>query len=201
MSIEEKRFKKLYKQLSYEQSELEYVCEILKTAHWDFEDYYREYCKDKGIDLEILNEKHSERVERLLPSHINQKYDKNGDLETEKVVMKDNTDMKEFKKVYREIAKILHPDKGGEEKEFKKATDALANKNWSVILEICEKYNIKITDYKSINKLLKNKIDQVKDNIEKEKSTYSWLFHQCEEAGTCRDNVVKKFLKHLFDYF
>lgn len=201
MSIEKKKFKKLYRELQYQQSELDYVLEILKEAHIEFEQYHRQYCTEKQIDLKGLNKKHKDKVKKTLVHPKKQKHDEDGILNiNDKTDMIDNTDTKEFKRIYREIAKLLHPDKGGDEIQFKKASDAMANKEWGVLLEICEKHNISISNYKSINKILKKKIEGTKKKIKQQKSTYSWLLYMCDDKETCKHNVVKKFLKHLFQY-
>ena len=108
--------------------------------------------------------------------------------------------MKEFKRIYREIAKILHPDKGGDEKQFKRLSESLEEKDWSVLLEMCAKHNVEIENHKEINKLIQKKINTIKEKILKEKSTYSWLLYECEGDIICKENTVKKFLKHLFNY-
>jgi hypothetical protein len=200
MSVQKKKFEKLSKELIYQKSELEYIKEILKEAHWQFEDFYQEYCKLNNIDLKGLNKEHSSKIDKLFPSIIKQKHDSDGNLETKRVDMKDNTDMKEFKRIYREIAKILHPDKGGDEKQFKRLSESLEEKDWSVLLEMCAKHNVEIENHKEINKLIQKKINTIKEKILKEKSTYSWLLYDCEDNSTCKENVVKKFLKHLFNY-
>jgi len=199
MSIEEKRFKKLFKEMQFHKSEYELVLEILKSAHWDFEDYYRNYCSEKEIDLDKLNEKHKQKVEEIIPSPLKQKHGPDDVLELEKVDFIDNTSKKEFKKIYRELAKFLHPDAGGEEKEFKEFSDSFHRADWVTFLEICMKHEASIKNHKEINVILKKEISKIKDKIEQEKSTYSWLLYQCETEA-CKNNVVKKFLKHLFDY-
>jgi hypothetical protein len=200
MSVQKKKFEKLSKELIYQKSELEYIKEILKEEHWKFEEFYREYCKLNEIDLQGLNKKHAVKIDKLFPSSLKQKHDSSGNLETKRVEMKDNTDLKEFKRIYREVAKILHPDKGGDEKEFKRLSESLDEKDWSVLLEMCAKHNIEIESHKEINKLIQKKIKVIKEKILKEKSTYSWLLYDCEDNNTCKENVVKKFLKHLFNY-
>ncbi len=200
MSILEKKFKKLFKELQYNQSELDFVMEILKEAHWDFERYYRDYCEAKDIDLDSLNNQFKDRVDNIVPAPLNQQHDESGDIVVKKTEFKDNTDLKYFKKLYRQAVKKCHPDLGGNEVEFKKLSRAHDEKDWEVLLEICDKYNIKLDDYHELNNILKKQIEKVKGKIKKQKSTYSWLLHECEENETCKNNVVKKFLKHLFDY-
>ena len=55
MSIQQKKFKRLRKELQFLQSELEYVEEVLSEWHLIFEDYHRDYCKRKKINLDQLN--------------------------------------------------------------------------------------------------------------------------------------------------
>ena len=62
MSIEQKKYKRLRKELQFVQSELEYVLEVLNEWHLIFEEYYRDYCKRKEIDLDQLNKKFSKKI-------------------------------------------------------------------------------------------------------------------------------------------
>jgi len=48
-------------------------------------------------------------------------------------------------------------------------------------------------------KLLEEQISETKEKIKKEKSTYSWSLYSCAD-DKCKDNVVRNFLKHLFNY-
>ncbi len=43
---------------------------------------------------------------------------------------------KQIKRLYKELAKKLHPDVGGDEKEFKALNQALSEKNFEKILDI-----------------------------------------------------------------
>ena len=115
--ITAKRFKKLQKELDYWQSELEYIQEILKEEHLKFEEYHRQYCKDNDIDLTKLNEENSKRVDQLLPKPAKKQ-----------IQFKDKTDEKYFKKIYKQLARKLHPDIGGDEEEFKELVSAMEEK-------------------------------------------------------------------------
>ena len=55
MSLVVKRYKKLVKELLFAHSELEYVEEVLKDMHIEFELYYQAYCKEKNVPIEKLN--------------------------------------------------------------------------------------------------------------------------------------------------
>ena len=105
-----------------------------------------------------------------------------------------------FKRLYKQIARKLHPDLGGDEKEFQEVQEAMQEKNFEKILDICDKYDIDIKIDKQMIKLLQEQIEETKAKISKEKSTYSWSLYSCEGNQNCKDNVIKKFLKHLFGY-
>ena len=121
MSIEQKRYNRLRKELQFLESELEYVQEILKDAHFDFEEAQRKYCDENNIDLNELNQNNAEKINRLFPKPVTK--------ETGLIVYNNKKDKDVFKKIYKQIAKKIHPDVGGDEEEFKKATSAMQEKN------------------------------------------------------------------------
>lgn len=191
MSIEQKKFKRLRKELQFLQSELEYVQEVLNEWHLVFEEYHRDYCKREGIDLHQLNKQSSKKIDQLIPDPVKK--------ENGLIVYENKKDKDVFKTIYKQIAKKLHPDIGGDEEKFKEATTAMQEKNLEKLLDICDENVILIKIDKEIINLLKKQISETKDKISKEKSTYSWSLYSCAD-DKCKDNVVKKFLKHLFNY-
>jgi len=191
MSIQQKKFKRLRKELQFVQSELEYVLEVLSEWHLIFEEYHRDYCKRKGIDLDQLNKQSSKKIDRLIPNPVKK--------ESGVILYEDKKDKDVFKRIYKQIARNLHPDVGGDEEEFKKATTAMQEKNLEKLLDICDQHVILIQVDKEMLKILEKQISETKEQIKKEKSTYSWSLYSCAD-DKCKDNVVKKFLKHLFNY-
>ena len=191
MSIEQKKYNRLRKELQFVQSELEYVLEVLNEWHLIFEEYYRDYCKRKEIDLDQLNKKFSKKIDKIIPKPVKK--------ETGVILYENKKNKGVFKKLYKKIARKLHPDLGGDEKEFQEATNAMQEKNFEKILDICDKHDILIEIDKEVLKLLEQQISDTKEQIKKEKSTYSWSLYSCSN-DKCKNNVVKKFLKHLFNY-
>ena len=186
-----KKFTKLRKELQYLQSELEYVQEILKEWHLKFEEYHRAYCKEKDIDLFSLNHKNSKKVNTLISQPLKQEIKK---------ALNKNKKSKTLKKLYKQLAKKIHPDVGGNEEDFKEAINALDENNYEKLLDICEKHVILIEINNEMVELLKEQISKTKEKIKEEKSTYSWSLYSCEENEECMQNVIRKFLKHLFNY-
>jgi len=191
MSIEQKKFKRLRKELQFVQSELEYVLEVLSEWHLIFEKYHRDYCKREGIDLDQLNKRSSEKISRLVPEPVKK--------ETGVILYENDKHKEVFKKLYKKIALKIHPDLGGDKKEFQEVTTAMQEKNFEKILDVCDKHDILVEIDQEIIKLLEQQISETKDKIQKEKSTYSWSLYSCVD-DKCKDNIIKKFLKHLFNY-
>mgnify|MGYP001447200531 CR=1 FL=1 len=199
-----KKYKKQVKELLFYRSELEYQEEVLKEAHVEFEKYYCKYCADNRIDLDYLNKNNETTVQNI--------YDQSN-AATKELVHKPRSkrekSVKVFDKVYREIAKEIHPDRLSsllslselEEKEdmFKKATGAMDKEDWGVLLDIADKLNIKPKNFDGMAFEINKEIDKLKKLIENNEKMYSWVFFNCESQQD-KDQVVKNFLFHLFGF-
>lgn len=191
-SIKQKKFKRLRKELQFLQSELDYIYEVLEEWHPKFDEYQREFCEKKNIDLAELNKQNSKKVDQLIPQPV-KKQTGLVDFETHKQETR-------FKKVYKQLARKLHPDLGGNEEEFKEAVGALNDKNFEKLLDICDRHDILIEIDEEMIQALTEQIEETKKKINKEKSTYTWSIYSCEDNKNCMDNVIKKFLYQLFGY-
>ena len=192
MSLKHMKFKKLRKELQYWLSESEYVSEVLKEWHHSFEDYQREYCEEHDINLEELNANNTEKVDTIMTNAV-------GPAKPAvdfKAVKQD----KQIKNLYKQLARKLHPDVGGDEEEFKKITTALSENNFEKLLDMCDEHAILIEIDDELVKLIKKQIKDTKKKINKDKSTYSWSLYNCEDNKACKEKVMKNFLKHLFNY-
>ena len=208
MSIIIKKYKKLVKELLFIYSELEYLNEVLKEAHVEFEKYYQKYCKHNNIPLDELNNNNSEKLKKAYPIK-KQKTDKDGIIQLEET-KKENPAHKVFQKMYRLIAKKLHPDKFENREKtpeivekiesFKQATDAYNQRNWAKFLDICEKYDILPTRYEKINSIIMEEIDGTNQEIRNKKQSFSWRLHECGDSGPCKRKIIKDFLFQLFGY-
>jgi hypothetical protein len=192
MSIQQKKYKRLRKELQFVHSELEYVEEVLREAHIEFQEYYIKFCENKDIDIAALNKEHSEKIEQLIPKPVKK--------ETGLVKYENKTEKNSFKKIYKKIARKLHPDLGGDERDFKEATSAMQEKNFEKILDICDRHDILIEIDNEVLELLQEQISQVKKRIDKEKTTYSWKFYSCAKNNSCKNILIQQFLKQLFNY-
>ena len=208
MSVLIKKYKKLVKQLLFTYSELEFVEEVLSDAHVEFEKYLQEYCKENDVPIQELNENNKEKVDKIIPQK-KQLTNEEGIVVFEQSSKADPAH-KVFQRMYRVLAKKLHPDRFSnrehtpeiEEKieSFKQATGAYNKRNWAKFLDICEKHDILPTRYNKINSVIKTEIDDVNQKIRNKKLAFSWRLHECEDNKNCKDKTIKSFLYQLFKY-
>ena len=112
-----------------------------------------------------------------------------------------------FKNLFKKLAMFLHPDRSAgltdEEKQdrlsmFKEAKQALADKRYFVLLEMSEKFNIRMPkNYKQQTRWMKAKIIQLDQEIQSQKHTYNYVFSECETTEE-KERIVKNFLRQIF---
>tara|TARA_R100000030_G_scaffold61212_3_gene46188 strand:- start:2602 stop:3207 length:606 start_codon:yes stop_codon:yes gene_type:complete len=197
--IKKLKFKKLLNEYKSHKFELEMVREILKDAHIEFEVFYRRWCVENDVDIEELNKQNQKKVQVIFEKQeqglaiIEEKQEKKGD---------------KYKKVYREIAKKIHPDKLETSdprfweytNSFKDVTRAMNEEKWGDLFEVVDKYNIWITEYEEACEDIQRSIEETKKLVEHEKKSYSWALYECEDDEPCKQRVVKNFLHQLFGW-
>ena len=202
--IKYKKYRKKVKELLFVRSELEYQEELLTETHPVFEAYYRKYCVDERIDLDYLNKKNGENVENIFGDSEEKK-----NKLTHKPRKEKKNPTKVFDKIYRAIAKEIHPDRlpktltpdDALEKEelFKKASGAMNKEDWGQLLEVADWLNIKPRSFDGIEEQISTEIEKSNKLIKNNKHMYSWAFAQCETDEE-RNEIVKRFLFHLFGF-
>ena len=208
MSLLQKKYKRLLSELTYVNSEYQYVKDILKEAHAEFETYYQQYCKDYDVPVGELNKKHSNRLKEVFPDK-KQAVDEQGLVKHEKADIKKEKPDKTLQKMYRKAATVTHPDKFPDSESdeaveaantFKMLTSAFNEKKWAVFLDICQKLDILPSTYKKVIEIMKKEIDEVKEKTDKLKLTFSWRLFECEDNNGCKKKLIESFLKQLFGY-
>ena len=198
--IELKKYKKHVMELKFLRSELQYQEEVLSVAHQDFEIWYRQWCLDNDVNLDELNKEHKTRVSEILPqpNFPDLKHDENGiSILNDKPVEK--KEQKKFTHLFKQIAKVAHPDKpNGSSLNFAAASAAYEMGDWSRLLEIAEIYGILPDNIEEVYPLMIEESRKLRGKIEHNKGIYSWKFQECA-TDECKEILVKQFLKHLFN--
>ena len=210
MSLMEKRYRKLVKELIFVYTELEYVSEVLRDAHSNFEAKYQKYCVDNDVPLAELNKKHKKRIEDVIPHPKKQEVDEEGIVKLEAQQKLPRKIQKVFTKMYRMVTSKIHPDKFANREKtpeikekismFKRSTESYNSRNWGKFLDICERLDIMPTRYDSINSTIMEEISDINKEIVNKKRAFSWRLYECEEDKGCEDRILKDFLFQLFRY-
>ena len=185
--------------------DLQYVQAILGDAHLEFEVCYRLWCVENDVDLEELNKKNQRKVDMIFVE--TQSHEIKQGLALREFKEEKHTESKNLKDIYKAIAKKLHPDalkmddprRAEYEEDFKRASVANDEGKWGELFDIVDRHGVTLKEYKEAIECLKFDIKRIKAELEKEKSTYSWLYHEAE-SDQQRENVIKRFLKHLFGW-
>ena len=112
----------------------------------------------------------------------------------------DLVDEKRVSKLYRKLARELHPDKEtGDARKFKKIAEAYKNGDWSLLLEEAVELEIEPDNLAELIPLLKEEGKTLKAKIKHNEEMYSWKYYLCEEEQECKAKLVKQFLKQLFN--
>ena len=197
--IQLRKYKKHIMELKFLRSELQYQEEVLSVDHQDFEIWYREWCEKNQVNLGELNEKHETRISKILPpsKFADLKHDENGiSVLRDKPVEK--KEQKKFANLFKQIAKVAHPDKpSGSSLNFAAASAAYEMGDWSRLLEIAEIYGILPDNIEEIYPLMTEEAKKLRQKIKENQSMYSWRFQECA-TEECKEILVKQFLKHLF---
>ena len=204
------QYKKLVKELLFVYSEKEYMQEVLKSSHNDFERYYLDFCYAYGINKEKFEKRNAEKLSKMLPPPKQTQEDDSGRVPMEAPPPpKKDAAYRTFNRIYRLIAKKIHPDKFSnqprteeiEQKEtlFKQASSAFNQQNWGSLLEVAEKLDIKPHSFDGLNRRIRDEISNVKKEVANIETMYSWKFHLCEEDEDCKNRLMKLFVKQLFN--
>tara|TARA_R100001015_G_C4631984_1_gene194995 strand:+ start:3008 stop:3622 length:615 start_codon:yes stop_codon:yes gene_type:complete len=189
-----------YRALRYE---LAMVEEILEKGHLEFEKYYRRWCAENDVDIDQLGNDNKRQLDLEFIEA------KSADLKrTLKELEEEEIQKDKYKHLFKEVAKKVHPDRISSDDsrywelntDFKFASDAKSKGDWGRLLDIAEKHGIYARDHAEASLDMRESITKLEQKINKEKSTYSWKLHECEDDENCKQMVVKNFLLQLFGW-
>ena len=219
------KWKRALNEIKFKHEELELVKEICDGHGVDFQMFMEEYCAQNNIDLKALNHKRGlkmakqkaqenqvkeieQKTEQTLAHMENPQVENAPVVEQIHVESKDKDEMhKTFKDLFKKLALNLHPDRVGdltpEERDvrlsmFKDAKQALDNGDYFLLLDMSERFNIRIPkNFKQQTRWMKARIKQIDQEIRAQKHTYNYIFSECETEDE-KVKVVKNFLRQIF---
>ena len=190
--IKKLKFKKLLNEYKSHKFELEMVREILKDAHLEFEVFYRRWCAENDVDIAELNKQNQKKVQVIFEKQ-----------EEGLAVIESREEKKKdkHKKVYREIARKIHPDKLETSdprfweytNAFKDVNRAIEKENWGDLFEVVDRYNIWLTEYDEACEDIQNSIDETKSLIQHEKKVTHGLCMSVKKTRLVKKESLKIF--------
>lgn len=221
------RWKRMVNEVRFLHNERDLVVEIIKEAGPQFHEHYLRLAAQSNLDVHELNKKHQQKLEELYremspKKSLTSEQDSSdsGSLamyegpqileDNDYQILKDDTEIRDsFKKLFKQLALKLHPDKitgavtieqGMENlRLFQEAQSALTEQRYFVLLDLAERYNIsQPKNYKQQVRWMKKESERLTTKIKKHKDSYNYVFSECNSDEE-KDMLIKRFVAHLFD--
>ena len=221
------KWKRVLNECRFLKEEYELIKSMSREAAPLFQEHYEGFLVEHELDLTQLNLEHADKIKEAydIPETeeidgsvpltascgtltvINQAIEKPEEVQ----LTEDETVLHAiFSKLFKKIALKIHPDKidthahSFHERrkmnaDFKKANQALKNKDYFILLDLAEALDIAVPkNYDQQTRWMKHQLEQLQEDLRREKSTYSYLFAE-KETKEEKDTLVKQFVKQLFD--
>lgn len=205
--------KKLLKELDFIESDFNYKNEIVFEADINFIKSVNDLLEKHPLLKDVIDKKNNKRTESIFTEKIKQALEKDKEVEVlvedepvefinEEIVFNE-VDPKEVKmrKLYRDIAKLTHPDKIVSEKLndlYLKSTKFYKNSDITGIYYICDELGITYEIDEQDNKLIASKIDNLKNRISFMESTLTWRWYHSENEKE-KEQIVLSYIKMQLD--
>ena len=203
--------KKLLKELDFIESDFNYKNEIVFEADSEFIKSVNDLLEKHPMLKEVIDKKNKKRVDSLFSDIIKDALDKDNEIEeeeefveefiNEEVVSEVNPREVKMKKLYRDIAKLTHPDKIVSEKLndlYLKSTKFYKNSDITGIYYICDELGITYEIDDEDNEMINNKINNLKNRISFMESTLTWRWYHSESEKE-KEQIVLSYIKMQLD--
>lgn len=203
--------RKLLKELDFIESDFNYKNEIVFEADSNFIKSVNDLLEKHPMLKDIINKKNSKRVDLVFSDIIKEALDKDDeileeeelveDFINEEVVSEINPKEVKMKKLYRDIAKLTHPDKIVSEKLndlYLKSTKFYKNSDITGIYYICDELGITYEIDDKDNEMISNKINNLKSRISFMESTLTWRWFHSESEKE-KEQIVLSYIKMQLD--
>lgn len=205
--IKQLEIKKLMKELDFIESDFNYKNEIVQEADSSFIKSVNALLDDHPLLKEIFDKKINGKIESIfqerseeIKEKIEESINESFDIEEEEVIVRKVID-KKVRKLYREIAKVTHPDIVINKKLnelYLKATQFYNDNDITGTYSVCDELDIDYEPEDSDNKLISEKIVSLKGRIDFMESTLTWVwYHSTDE--TEKEQLILRYIKTQLD--
>ena len=203
--------KKLLKELDFIESDFNYKNEIVFEADSEFIKSVNDLLEKHPMLKEVIDKKNNKRVDSVFSDIIKEALDKDNEVLEEEELVEEfineevvnvvNPREVKMKKLYRDIAKLTHPDKIVSEKLndlYLKSTKFYKNSDITGIYYICDELGITYEIDDEDNEMIINKINSLKNRISFMESTLTWRWYHSENEKE-KEQIVLSYIKVQLD--
>jgi hypothetical protein len=207
--LKQLEIKKLMKELDFIESDFTYKSEIVHEADNNFIKSVNELLEKHPLLKEVFDKKINSKIDNIFQRRSEELNDKiesinesnqEAFIEEEEVIVEKVID-KRVRKLYREIAKITHPDRIDNKKLndlYIKATHFYDNNDIAGTYSICNELDIDYEPDESDNELISNKINGLKNRISFIESTLTWVWYHSTD-NTEKEQMILRYIKNQLD--
>ena len=203
--------KKLLKELDFIESDFNYKNEIVFEADSEFIKSVNDLLEKHPMLKDVIDKKTNKRVDSVFSDIIKEALDKDNEVLEEEELVEEfineevvnvvNPREVKMKKLYRDIAKLTHPDKIVSEKLndlYLKSTKFYKNSDITGIYYICDELGITYEIDDEDNEMIINKINSLKNRISFMESTLTWRWYHSENEKE-KEQIVLSYIKVQLD--
>ena len=203
--------KKLLKELDFIESDFNYKNEIVFEADSEFIKSVNDLLEKHPMLKDVIDKKTNKRVNSVFSDIIKEALDKDNEVLEEEELVEEfineevvnvvNPREVKMKKLYRDIAKLTHPDKIVSEKLndlYLKSTKFYKNSDITGIYYICDELGITYEIDDEDNEMITNKINSLKNRISFMESTLTWRWYHSENEKE-KEQIVLSYIKVQLD--
>lgn len=207
--IKQLEIKKLLKELDYIESDFVYKNELVQEADNSFIRSVNELLLKHPDLKEIFDKKINSKIENVFKKReekIKEIIESDGEMTLDEFIdeiIESNTDSKviieasKIKKLYREIVKRTHPDKIKNKKMnelYLRSTFFYESNDIAGIYSICDELNIEYEVDEKDNKMISDKIKNLKSRINFMESTITWKWFHSENEKE-KEQLILRYIE------
>lgn len=206
--IKQLEIKKLMRELDFIESDFNYKNEIVQEADSNFINSVNSLLEQHPLLKEVFDKKINGKIENIFQQKdeeikekienedvINESFNFEDDVIVRKVIDK------KVRKLYREIAKLTHPDLVSNKKLnelYLKATRFYNDNDITGTYSVCDELDIDYEPEDSDNQIISEKIISLKSRISFMESTLTWVwYHSTDEVE--KEQLILRYIKNQLD--
>ena len=205
--LKQLEIKKLLKELDFIESDFTYKSEVIHEADSNFIKTVNNLLEEHPLLKEVFDKKTNSKIDHIFEKRdeeIKEKIESSKKEETpvedEFIIVERFVDQK-VKKLYREIAKLTHPDRIDNRKLndlYLKATTCYDNNDRAGTYAICDELDIDYEPDDSDSQTIYNKITDIKGKITFIESTMTWNWYHSTDDKV-KEQMVLRYIKDRLD--